>query len=88
MVQMGRRRDGDGIDAFRDQLVELGEGAAIGKFRRPRPMRRQGIDNPDQIDVRQARQDPGVIAAHDAGADNPDAQRAFRLDLEARSGTS
>jgi hypothetical protein len=50
-------------------------------------MRRQGIDNPDQIDVRQARQDPGVIAAHDAGADNADAQRAFRLDLEAGCGT-
>ena len=43
-----------------------------------------GIDDPDQRDVRQAGQDAGMVGAHDAGADDADAQRVFCVDLCAR----
>jgi len=84
VMQVSRGRDGDGVDPFGDQFVEAGEGAATRQFRRPRPMRRQGIDDADQRDIRQAGQHPGMVAAHHAGADHADAQRAFRLAFDAR----
>jgi hypothetical protein len=47
---------------------------ASRQFGGARPMRRQRIDNPDQRGIRQAGEHTGVIAAHDAGADDADAQ--------------
>ena len=77
VMQMGRRGDGHGIDAFGDQLVE-------GLRRRgSRPVRSararcsgSGSTMPTSVDVRQAGQHAGMVAAHDAGADDADAQCA------------
>ncbi len=88
VMKVRRRGDGDGIDILRDQLLEAGEGAAAGQVRRTGPMRRQGINDSDQSDIRQAGEDAGVIAAHDARADDADAKRTFRLALHARGGPS
>ena len=41
VMQMGRRGDGHGIDALRDQFIEACEGAAADQLGRARAMRRQ-----------------------------------------------
>ena len=78
VMKMRRRGDGDRVDALRDQLIETGECPAADQLGRAGAMRRQGIDNPDQFDAGQASQHAGMIAAHDAGADDADAKRALR----------
>jgi hypothetical protein len=85
-MQMSRRRDRHGLNAFRDQFVEAGEGPAIRQVRCALAVRRQGIGNPDQMDAGKASQYAGVIAAHDTCANNPDAQRLFWFGLHARTG--
>jgi hypothetical protein len=42
--------------------------AAIGKVGDAHPLRRQEIDHPDKLDIRQACKHAGVIAAHDTRA--------------------
>ena len=84
VMQMRRRGNRHGIDAFSDQFIEACEGTAARKLGGARAMRRQRIDDPDQRGVGQPGQHPGVIAAHDAGADHADAQRAFWLGLQTR----
>ena len=86
VMKVRRRGNGHGIDTFRDQLVDVSESAATRQFRRTRPMRRQRIDDTDQLDVRQADQHAGMIAAHHAGADYAHAKRPFRLGFHARCG--
>ena len=49
-------------------------------------MLRQRIDDPDQRRIGQAGQHAGMIAAHDACADDADAKRAFRVGFHARCG--
>src|ERR1700686_238196 len=85
-MKMGWCCDGDGLDALRDQFVETGKGAAASHVGRARPMRRQRIDDPDQRDIGQAGQHPGMVAAHHASADHAHAKRAFRPGLHARCG--
>ena len=77
VMQVRRRCDGHGIDAFGDQFVQAVEGAAAGELGRARAMRRRGIDDADQDDIGQAGQHARMIAAHHAGADDADAKRAF-----------
>ena len=86
VMKMRRRGDGHRIHAFRDQFVQACEGAAARQFGGARPMRRQRINDPDQRGIRQAGQHTGMIAAHDAGADDADAKRPFRLGFRARCG--
>jgi hypothetical protein len=45
-------------------------------------MRQQGIDDTDKADIRQASEHAGMIAAHDARPDNPEAQFPFRRRLD------
>jgi hypothetical protein len=49
-------------------------------------VRLQGIDYPNQRNIRQACQHAGMIASHHAGADDADAKHAFRLGFPARYG--
>jgi len=76
---MGRRRDGDGIDVFVEQFIDFRERAAAGKRGGPRAVFRQRIDDTDQRHARQTGQDPGMVAAHDAGADHADTKEMFRV---------
>ncbi len=87
VMQMRRCGDGDGVDAFRDQFVDAREGAAADQFGSPRPMFGQRIDDSDQYCIGQASQHAGMIAAHDAGADDPDAKRAFGIGFHTGCGT-
>ncbi len=86
MMQMRRRGDGQGVHTFCDQLVQLLKGAAARQLGGARPMRRQGIDDPDQCRARQAGQHAGMIAAHDPCTDDSDANRTFRIGAHARRG--
>ena len=76
MMKMRRRGNGDRMDTLRDQLIKTGECPAADQLGRAGPMRRQGIDNSDQFDAGQASQHAGMIAAHDAGANDADPKRA------------
>jgi hypothetical protein len=71
---MGRRCDGDGIDALGEKLVERLEARAIGELRCARPMRRRRIDHTDQADAWQTGEHARMVAAHHAGTDDADAQ--------------
>ena len=86
VMKMGRRRDRHGIDALREQLIEVCESAAADQLGGARPMLRQRIDDADQRDVGQARQHAGMVAAHHARADNAHAQCALDAGLRARCG--
>jgi hypothetical protein len=86
VMKVRRRRDGHRVHTFGDQFVESCEGAAARQFRGARPMRRQRIDHPDQCRIRQAGQHPGMVAAHDAGANDADAKRTFRVGFNVRCG--
>ena len=77
VMQVRRRGDGHGIDAFGEQFVQAGEGAAAGQFGGAGTMLGQGIDDPDQRDVRQPGQNARMVGAHDACADDADPKRAF-----------
>src|SRR6266446_9171111 len=86
MMKVRRRSDCNRIDILRDQLVEACEGAAAGQVRHTGAMRWQGINVSDQRYIRQAGQHAGMIAAHDARADDADAKRTLRLGFHARRG--
>ena len=75
MMQMRRRRDGDGIDAEIEQFIES---ATAGQPSAPVTKSRCcriGIGHADQLDARQPGKHAGVVRAHDADADHADAQR-------------
>ena len=76
VMQMGRRRDGDGVDAFGEQFVEVGERAAAGQRGGARAVLRQRIDDADQRHIGQTGQHAGMVGAHHARADHADAQDA------------
>ena len=86
MMEMGRRRDRDGVDALVKQFVEFGERAAADERDGPRAVFRQRIDDADQRHPGQTGQHPGMVAAHHARADHADAQAAYCIGLRARCG--
>jgi hypothetical protein len=86
VMQMGRRRDGDGVDTLVEQFVELGEGAASDHRGGARAVLRQRIDDADQRHPGQTGQHPGMVAAHHACADHADTQAADGIGLRVRCG--
>ena len=86
VMQMRRCGDRHRIDAFGDQFVEVCEGAAARQFGCARSMRRQRIDDSDQGGIRQTGQHAGMVAAHDARADDADAKRTFGIGFRTRCG--
>jgi hypothetical protein len=74
VMQMRGRRDGDGIDAFGDELVERFKALAIDEFRRARPVRRRGIDDSHQVDAGKPCEHARMVASHHARADDADVQ--------------
>ena len=84
VMEVGRGGNGDGVDAFGEQFVQACEGAAAGQIRGTGPMRLQWIDDANQRNIRQARQDAGMVGAHDACADHANAQRVYCVGLCAR----
>jgi hypothetical protein len=80
-MQVGRRRDGDGIDAVRDQAVEVGKRAATEVAGYVLARLAVGIDDADQLDTGQFRQHPRMVRPHHADADHADPQCAVRACL-------
>src|SRR5580700_9584661 len=77
-MQVGRRRDGDGIDAALDQAVDIGEGCTLEVAGDVLARLAIGIDDPDQLDARQFSHHPRMVRPHRADADHTDPQCAVR----------
>jgi len=86
VMEMGRCRDGDGVDALVEQFVELGERAASDERGGARAVFRQRIDDADQRHPGQTGQHAGMVAAHYASADHADTQAACCVGLRLRCG--
>ena len=78
-MQMGRRRDGDGIDLEVEQFVDIGDGGAAERAGDEFGLLAVGIGDADQFGARQPGEHAGMIAAHDADADHADTQRMLRI---------
>ena len=87
VMQMGRRRDRDGVDALGEQLPRASPkvGQLASSVARAR-CAGQRIDHADELDAGQTGEHAGMIAAHHADADHTDTKRALRLGVSARSG--
>ena len=79
VMQMGRRRDGDGIDLEIEQFIDVGDGGAAEGAGDEFGLLAVGIGDADEFGPRQPREHPGMIAAHHADADDADTQRRPRI---------
>src|ERR1700722_5581779 len=70
-MQVGRRRDGDGIDAALDQAVEVGESRALEVAGDVLACLAVGIDDADQLDAGQFRPHPRMVRPADAAPADP-----------------
>ncbi len=75
-MKMGRRRDRHCVNALTDEALKIGEGRAAKSVRYPLALLAVGIDHPDQFDAGKFRQHARMVRAHDANANNADAQVA------------
>ena len=76
-MEMGRRRDRDRIDVQVEQFADIGDRGAAQGAGDEIGLLAVGIGDGDQFDAGQPGEHAGMIAAHDADADDADAQRAF-----------
>jgi hypothetical protein len=81
MVHVGGRRDGDGIEAGVEQRREIRNLRATQRLRHRARLGAVGIGDADELDAGKLGQHAGMIAAHDADADHPDAQPACGVAL-------
>ena len=79
VMQMGRRRDGDGIDLEVEQFIDIGDGGAAEGAGDEFSLLAVGIGDADEFGARQPRQHSGMIAAHHADANHADTQRRLRI---------
>jgi hypothetical protein len=78
VMQMGGRRDGDGVDAEREQPFDIGDCAAAEHARDKIGLPAVGIGDGNELGARQPGKHARMVAAHDADADHADTQRALR----------
>src|SRR5215510_7797477 len=83
VVQMGGRRDGHGVDAQRQQRVEIVDGVGPQRTGDEAGLLPVRIGDSDKLNPRQAGENARVVAAHDPDADDTDPQRGFRTALYA-----
>ena len=74
-MQMGGRRDRDGIDTLRKQRLDAAERRAAERARNEIALLAIGIGHADEPDGRQIGEDAGMIAAHHADAHHTYAQQ-------------
>jgi hypothetical protein len=67
-VQMGGRRDGDGIDTFRKQWLNAAERRATERSRNEITLLAIGVGHAHELDARQIGEHARMVAAHDADA--------------------
>ncbi len=77
-MKVGGRRDGDCIDIALDQFVDVGNSNAAQGTGDKFGLLAIRISDTDKFGAGQAGEDTGVIAAHDANADDSHAQRTLR----------
>ena len=79
-MQMGRRGDGDGIDAGGQQALDVGIALAAERAGHEVALLRFGVGNADQLHARKIGEHARMVAAHDADADDTDSKRLVRGD--------
>jgi hypothetical protein len=67
---MGRRRDGEGVDAVVEQSFHRAEGCAAENSRDEIALVAVGIRYADELDTRKIGEYARMVAAHDADAHN------------------
>src|SRR4029077_6228337 len=77
-MQMSGRRNGDRVDIAVEQFFDIGNGDAAQGARHKFSLLTVWIGDANQFCARQAREHAGMIAAHNANADNPPPQRTLR----------
>ncbi len=75
MMQMGRRSDGHSIDAELEQRLHIVDRRAAEHAGHQIALAAIGIGDADELDAGQPGQNPGMIGAHGADADDADPQR-------------
>ena len=78
-MQMRRSRDRDGLDAELQQRVEIVDRRAAEHAGDKIALRGIGIGHADQFDSGKFGKHSGMVGAHDADADNANAQRCALL---------
>jgi hypothetical protein len=81
MMQMSRRRDGDGLDSALEQRIHVGESRAAEGAADEFALPAIGIGDPHQLHAGHLREHACMVAAHDADADHPDPQSILRAQL-------
>ena len=77
-MQVGGRGDGDGVDVEIEQFADIGDGGAAQGARDEIGLLAVGIGDADQFGARQSGKHAGMVAAHDADADDAHTQRTLR----------
>jgi hypothetical protein len=77
MMQMGRRRNGDRIDATLDERLDVGDRGATERIGHEARLLVIRIGNADETNARKIVQHASVVAAHDADANHPHAQQTI-----------
>jgi hypothetical protein len=72
-VQMGRRRDRYRINAVVEQFLDTSYGRTTERLPDEFRLCLIRVGNSRELDARKLGQDPGVVRAHDADADNANA---------------
>ena len=67
-VQMGGRRDGDGINTFRKQRLNAAERRATERPRNEITLLAIGVGHAHELDARQIGEHARMVAAHDTDA--------------------
>jgi hypothetical protein len=83
VMKMGGRGDGDGVDPLAQQSINVGEGGAAERASYELSLLDVGVGNTNELDSAHIGKNPGVIAAHDADAYDPN----FQWSLGASSGS-
>src|SRR6185437_8727647 len=77
-MQMSGRRNGDRVDIAVQQFFDIADGDAAQGARHKFSLLAVWIGDANQFCARQSREHAGMIAAHNADADNPHTQRTLR----------
>ena len=72
---MGRRRNGQRVDARRQQSFDVAIAGTRQRVGYKIPLLAVGIDDAGELHPRQVSQHTGMVASHDTDAHNPNAQQ-------------
>ena len=87
-MQMGRRGDGDGVDAEREQRIDVADGAAAQRIGDKLGLLGVRVGDADELGARQTSENARMVRTHHADADDSHAQCALRIVLDGLNHTN